>query len=197
MKLLGLSGNKGAGKDTVAEYLRQQGWITISYADTLKNALQILFNWDKSIFDQSTKELIDPVWNTSPREMCQLLGTEFLREQCKFLNTNIINPLTNQQFTATYHIKRTHQRILDILQYLPNSNIVITDVRFQDELDYIHFMGGSIIKIDRPSLQDNQYSNHPSETFVKSLTKKDVEYYVINDGTIDDLWNKINEEINK
>jgi hypothetical protein len=195
MKLLVISAQKGAGKDTLAQHLVSNGWISLSYADTLKDALMVLFNWDKSIFEHNSKELIDPEWNTSPRQMCQLLGTEFLRQQCSFLNTSIKHPTNNETFNATFHIKRTHQKILKILEYVPNPKIVITDGRFKDELDYVKFMGGSIVKIIRPSMEDNHYSNHPSETYVKSLTEKDVDYTIINNGTIEELWSKIDKII--
>jgi len=191
MKLLLLIGNKGVGKDTLAKSLLNNGWVSLAYADTLKDALMVLFNWDKDIFEQSSKELIDNEWGTSPRQMCQLLGTEFLREKCFFLNTTIYHPITNQPFQATFHIKRVHQKILKLLENNPNINIVITDGRFKDEIEYVKWMDGYTIKIDRPSVSNNEYSNHSSETYIRNLGKDDVNYYIINDGTIQDLWNKI------
>lgn len=195
MNLLLLIGNKGVGKDTLATHLINKGWIQMAYADTLKEALMVLFNWDKSIFNQSTKETIDNEWGTSPRQMCQLLGTEFLREKCSFLNTTIYHPVTNEPFQATFHIKRVHQKILKLLDDNPTSKIVITDGRFKDEIEYVKWMNGTTIKIDRPTVSNNEYSNHLSETYIKNLTQNDVDYYILNDGTINELWNKINNFI--
>lgn len=195
MKLLLLIGNKGVGKDTLATHLINHGWIQMAYADTLKEALMVLFNWDKSIFDQSTKETIDTKWGTSPRQMCQLLGTEFLREKCSFLNTTIYHPVTNEPFQATFHIKRVHQKILKILENNANSKIVITDGRFKDEIEYVKWINGITIKIDRPTVLNNEYSNHQSETYITNLGKDDVDYYILNDETIENLWNKINNII--
>jgi hypothetical protein len=188
MKLLVISGRKGSGKDTLATYLINNGWKSMAYADTLKEALIVLFDWDKSIFEHSTKELIDNEWGTSPREMCQLLGTEFLRERCSFLNTTIYHPISNEPFQATFHIKRIHQKILKLLENDPNTNIVITDGRFPDEIEYAKWMGGIVIKIERPTLIVNQYSNHASEHNIDKLA---YDHLIINDGTKEDMWDKI------
>jgi len=193
MKLIVLCGQKGVGKVTLAQYLINNGWFSIAYADTLKEALMVLFDWDKNIFEQSSKELIDPEWGTSPRLMCQLLGTEFLREKCSFLNTTIYHPFTKEPFQATYHIKRVHQKILKLLDDNPNANIVITDGRFKDEIEYVKWLGGITIKIDRSSVLSNEYSNHDSEKYVGCLNKENVDYYILNNGTINDLWDNIDK----
>jgi hypothetical protein len=194
MKLLVISGKKGSGKDTLATYLINNGWSSMAYADTLKEALMVLFNWDKSIFEHSTKELIDNEWGTSPREMCQLLGTEFLREKCSFLNTTIYHPITKEPFQATFHIKRVHQKILKLLEDNPNTNIVITDGRFPDEIEYVKWMGGKVIKIERPLLQNNEYSNHSSENQIDNLS---YDFLIVNNETIENLWNKFNNILAK
>ena len=193
MKLLLISGRKGSGKDTLATHLINNSWHSMAYADTLKDALLVLFNWDKSIFEQSTKELIDTEWGTSPREMCQLLGTEFLRERCSFLNTTIYHPFTKEPFQSSFHIKRVHQKILKLLENNQNCNIVITDGRFPDEIEYIKWMGGTVIKIERPSLKNNEYSNHSSENQIDKLL---YDYLIVNDGTKEDMWKKIDNTLN-
>ena len=83
--------------------------------------------------------------------MCQQLGT-FLRK----ININ-------------FHIKRLDKDIKKILLSNPNTNIVFSDIRYQNELDYVKSLGGIIIKINR-NVITNEYSNHESETFVNSLS---------------------------
>lgn len=189
MKLLVICGQKGAGKDTLAENLINNGWIKIAYADVLKEALMTLFGWDKTYFEHNKKEVVDEEWNTTPRQMCQLLGTEFLRETCSFLNTEVYHPINNTIFKASFHIKRVHQKITQLVSENPDVNIVITDGRFADEIDYVRWMGGNVIKIIRPSMKTNEYSSHVSETFVDQLDSEDL--LIVNDETVEQLWNKL------
>lgn len=71
-----------------------------------------------------------------------------------------------------------------------SANIVFTDVRFQNEADYVHSLGGVVVRIVRPGLIAG---NHESE-----LKQCDVsaDYEVVNDGSIEGLHKKILEIVN-
>jgi hypothetical protein len=77
---------------------------------------------------------------------------------------------------------------LKLLENNQNCNIVITDGRFPDEIKYVKWMGGTVIKIERPSLKNNEYSNHTSENQIDKLL---YDYLIVNDGTKEDMWNKL------
>jgi len=62
---------------------------------------------------------------------------------------------------------------------------VFTDVRFQNEADYVRSIGGIIVRIVRPGIISG---NHESE-LKQSEIAADLE--IVNDGTIEDLHNKI------
>ena len=62
---------------------------------------------------------------------------------------------------------------------------VFTDVRFQNEADYVRSIGGIIVRIVRPGIISG---NHESE-LKQSEIAADIE--IVNDGTIEDLHNKI------
>ena len=64
-------------------------------------------------------------------------------------------------------------------------NHVFTDVRFQNEADYIRDLGGIIVRIVRPGIIAQ---NHESE-LKQSEIAADIE--IVNEGTIEDLHNKI------
>ena len=64
-------------------------------------------------------------------------------------------------------------------------NHVFTDVRFQNEADYIRGLGGIIVRIVRPGIISE---NHESE-LKQSEIPADIE--IVNDGSIEDLHNKI------
>jgi hypothetical protein len=63
--------------------------------------------------------------------------------------------------------------------------IVFTDVRFQNEADYVRSIGGIIVRIVRPGIISG---NHESELKQADIPA-DIE--IVNDGTIEDLHNKI------
>jgi len=68
-----------------------------------------------------------------------------------------------------------------------DTNIVITDVRYQNELDMIHKNGGIIIKINRP---DNiNIDDHESENYIDYI--KNYDYCINNNASIDDLSEQI------
>jgi len=67
--------------------------------------------------------------------------------------------------------------------------IVYTDVRFQNEADYVRSKGGIIVRIVRP---EQIAENHESE-LKQCEVAADIE--IVNDGTIEDLHNKIKQLI--
>ena len=65
------------------------------------------------------------------------------------------------------------------------NQVAYTDVRFQNEADYIRSKGGIIVRIVRPGIISG---NHESELKQCEIAA-DIE--IVNDGTIEDLHNKI------
>lgn len=69
--------------------------------------------------------------------------------------------------------------------------LVYTDVRFQNEADYVREQGGIVVRIVRPG---QIAENHESE-LKQSEVAADIE--IVNDGTIEDLHNKIRAMLTK
>ena len=182
-----LVGKKGAGKDTLASTLISRGWKRFAFADTIKEALCVLMGWSMDYFEHPIKEANDPVWNTTPRQMCQLIGTEFLRNQCSFFNTEIRHPNTNTGFNASFHIKRLHMKLCEFISENPDvPGIVITDGRFPDELSYVRdFLHGQLWKIERESL--NSIDMHESEANINRFPVEWFDRIIQNNGTIYEL----------
>ena len=177
--IIGLVGNKRVGKDTCADYLcHTHNFKKYSFATYLKQSLKILFDWTDESFNDDNKEKVDEYWSNnnsiiSPRFMCQELGT--------FLRNIDIN----------FHIKRLDK---DIQKHLLNNtlyerkNIIFSDIRYQNELDYVKSIGGIIIKINRDTLL-NEYSNHESETSINVLTN--INHIINNNFTQEELYKNI------
>jgi len=57
VKLIGLCGLIGSGKNTVAEHLMDEhNFISVSFAETLKDAAACIFGWDRDMLEGDTKE---------------------------------------------------------------------------------------------------------------------------------------------
>lgn len=187
--LIVLSGKKGSGKDTIADMFVKKGWIKVAFAQFIKKALIELMGWDESVLNNQEKEKNDKYWDISPRFMMQYLGTEVLRNS---LGDKLCKNISYQgkEYQASFHIKRLHQLIVPLLE--DNKNVIIVDGRFQDEIDYVKWMGGLTIGIrGRENL--NEYSNHSSEKDINHF--QNIDLVINNSGTLESLTNKVNHFI--
>jgi hypothetical protein len=140
--IIGVCGFIGSGKDTVADYLTNfHGFRRESFANSLKDAVALVFGWDRTMLEGRTKqarewrEQVDPWWaarlnmpNLTPRLMLQLWGTEVCRKG--FHDDIWIASLENK---------------------LRNSkdDIVISDCRFPNEIKSIRDAGGIVVRVVR------------------------------------------------
>ena len=143
--IIGVSGYKGAGKDTIANVLQTSfGFEKMSFAQPIKDIVHNTFGIDKAILsgddgEREFRETSIPEWfYLSPRDMMQKIGMAF-RDN---LNKDIwVKVLENK-------IKNTKK------------NIVIPDVRFQNELDMINNYG-FCVGVKRPGYNgDAHRSEH-------------------------------------
>ena len=209
--IVGVCGFQGSGKDTVADYLvNVHGFRRISFAGTLKDAVSAIFGWDRELLEGRTKESrdwrekVDKWWanklnmpHLTPRWVLQYWGTEVAR---KAFHDNI-------------WIHSVEYKLVNI-----SDNVVISDVRFPNEIKSIKDAGGMIIRTHRgpdpewyraaeivnkgpttnlswasnKAFLDN-YKIHVSET---SWIGTDFDAILDNDGTIDDLYSQINQLLN-
>jgi len=183
MKVIGLTGLPRSGKDTVGVYLADwHKFKRMSFAGPLKEAAAKLLNRplcqmdgvneDGSPFD---REAVLPEWGFTTRHFLQWLGTEGMRR-------------FDQEFWVKHLEIRLgeHSRGIAVpggFKY-PNS-VVVTDVRFQNEVDMIRKYGGVIIEVRRPGTAK---SGHASDQGVQ-LGSQDV--VIENDGTLPQFYEKL------
>lgn len=103
----------------------------------------------------------------TPRLVLQLLGTEGGRD--------VIHP--NIWVNATLGNLKEDEKV------------IVTDVRFPNEVLGIKQRKGIVVRVVRPSKVST--STHPSETSLNDF--KDWDYVIINDGTLEDLEEKVIE----
>jgi len=167
--IIGLVGKKFSGKDTLADYLvKKYGFIKYAFAKPLKEACKILFiTSDDQLNRPDLKEVVDKRWNMTPREMMQYVGTDVIR--------NNIDP--------NFWIKHFEYWF----EENKNNNIIVTDIRFLNELMAIKKVGGITIKICRDTISITD--SHISEIETDTLT--DVDHVIFNNSTKVDLYNTI------
>jgi hypothetical protein len=179
-KIIGVSGRKYSGKDTLGEYLvKHHGYTRLAFADALKEATKNIFGFSDEQVYGNKKEEIDTFWKISPREVLQHLGTNIFRNNMKEILPNVGNDLW------IYVVKR---KILQKLEEEPDAKFVITDVRFPNEVDFIKSIGGMTIKLKRET-EKNQFYNHESEMQIDTLVTT---YEFDNNKSKEELFEQIN-----
>ena len=140
--IIGIAGFQGSGKDTIADYLQNiYGFKRDSFAATLKDAVAAIFGWDRELLEGRTtesrawREQVDAWWadrlnmpNLTPRLVLQQWGTEVARKS--WHDDTWIASLENK-------LARAH------------NDIVITDVRFPNEIQAVRNAGGIVIRVVR------------------------------------------------
>jgi len=140
--IIGIAGFQGSGKDTIADYLQNiYGFKRDSFAATLKDAVAAVFGWDRELLEGRTKEsrawreTVDPWWanrlnmpDLTPRLVLQKWGTEVARRS--WHDDTWIASLENKLSKA-------------------QNDIVITDVRFPNEIQAVRNAGGVVIRVKR------------------------------------------------
>jgi hypothetical protein len=140
--IIGICGLIGSGKGTVADILtKEHGFKKISFADSLKDGVSTIFNWDRKMLEGDTKESRDwrekqdDFWSNetgkeiTPRLVLQLFGTECMR----------------QGFFDGIWVSLVKQKILAN----PDKNWVVPDVRFPNEVSTISELGGKVWQVRR------------------------------------------------
>lgn len=181
--LIGLTGKKQSGKDTVAEHLIEEyGFTRYAFADPIKEACQAIFGFTKEQCWGKEKELIDPFWHISPRKALQIIGTELFQFELPKYAPELA------EIGRTFWVQRFALWYEKFLEKYPDGGVVISDVRFPFEADMIKSLGGTIIKIVRPSEQYNDM--HSSETEMDQIQ---YDYLLNNTRTIEDLKIAVDE----
>jgi hypothetical protein len=140
--IVGFCGFIGSGKDTAADYLiNYHGFRRDSFANSLKDAVSQVFGWDRILLEGRTKEgrkwreQVDTWWaerlnipHLTPRWVLQHWGTEVCR----------------QGFHDDVWIASLENRLRK-----SKDDIVISDVRFPNEIQAIKRAGGKVVRIVR------------------------------------------------
>jgi len=172
MLIIGITGKKRHGKDTVSDYLVEKyGFKKYVLADILKRALKEMFSLTDDQLWGNKKEVKDKFWNYSPRELMQIVGTNLIRDQ----------------FDKDFFVKSLRKKILEE----SFERVIVSDIRFLNEVKMIEDLGGIVYRVKRNSIKNED--SHCSEN---DLDNK--EFITIQNNTsLNELYNKIDIIMNK
>lgn len=139
--LLGITGKAGAGKSTAADYLVSRGWVRVKMADPLKNMMRAMGLSDRHI-EGDLKEVPCPLLQgKTPRYAMQTLGTEWGRQM---IGPEVWTELARREIA------------LCMAQGL---DVVVDDVRFENEAAVIRELGGMVLQIERGGVDTGTHAS--------------------------------------
>jgi hypothetical protein len=137
--IIGIVGFIGSGKGTVGDILAQKGFHKDSFAAPLKDATSVIFNWPRNMLEGDTnisrlwREKKDEYWSSqfgydfTPRLALQLMGTEVGRK------------IFHEDLWIISLLNRARGQ----------DKVVVTDVRFKNEIKCIRESGGFVVRVKR------------------------------------------------
>jgi hypothetical protein len=192
--LIGVIGKKQSGKDTVANHLvTKYGFQKYSLADPMKIACRHIFLMSDEQLWGDQKEVIDMRYNTTPRKILQVMGTELFQYDIYNHIPEMAGGVKPRELWIN-RFKLWYSKKIDpnvaIKQRL-SKHIVISDVRFPHEAKIIKELGGFLIKVFRPG-ENKKIDGHPSEQEMDDII---FDHLVINDRALRDLHIEVDRVI--
>lgn len=194
--IVGLLGFIGSGKGTAGDILKDMGFTPISFAKGVKDITAEMFGWPRHLLEGDTqhsrewREKPDNFWSSefgkefTPRLALQLMGTEVGRD--------------------VFHKDFWVIKLKNYIDNAPEQNYVITDVRFQNEIEFINKIAGTLIEIKR-GITPHWYEiaskanrgDHKAEAFMIEQSGVhesewrwvggNIDHTIDNDGSLEDL----------
>lgn len=162
--IVGITGKARHGKSECGKYLvEQHGYTQLSFAEPIRTFMINFLDLKGGLQElDDIKEIPHQMFNgKTPRYVMQKMGTDFMRDMIwgdVWVNRCI-------EMAKKY------------------DNVVISDVRFDNEAQAIVKAGGVIINVIRPDVEI-QLSNHASEA---GISREYIQYNILNDRTVEDL----------
>lgn len=183
--IIGVIGKKRSGKDTFADYVMEHSskdFVKYSFATPVKEICKTAFLLSDEQLYGEEKEDIDDRWGVSARKLMQVIGTDLFRD----LLPKIIPEF--KDISVNLWVKHFEFYCKEN----KDKNIVIPDVRFQNEVDTILRMGGIVIQVtsDRRIVSEDGHSSENVE-----LTGMNV--VIQNNDTLFKYYEKIKETMEK
>ena len=194
--IIGITGRAQNGKDSVGRVLvRSYGFKRYAFADALKSMALVLdpivHITEDYDFVRLSEMIEDRGWEETKqmyevRRFIQVLGTEAVRDHLgEDAWVLALLKQINQDYQWTFAD--------DGISSTPDGNIVVTDVRFPNEVEAIKDWGGYMWRVVRPDHDNGVDPNHPSEAFVDHLQ---VDYEIVA-RNLNELMKGVDDEMRR
>lgn len=161
--IIGLAGKARSGKDTAAAMILDMlpGATKYAFADPLKEGLMAALGLTYEEVHGDLKDTMNPLYGKTNREMLQTFGTDWGRDM---VNTDVW--------------------LLAAQRKIPKGIVVISDIRYDNEADFVR-ENGVLIHVNRKNLDAIAgVADHASEV---GVAVKKVDVQVDNNGTLQEL----------
>jgi hypothetical protein len=197
MKIIGLTGKAGAGKDTAAQFAldwcKRNGFAAerLAFADPLKVSASRALGFQGASWLGSPEETAEcvafcnelkqtgtdiQVIRRGP-DSCELEHSLSGREYLQFFGTEGHRDVFGQEFW----VEVTERKLAEMAWAV--DVVFITDTRFENEAQMVHHHEGEVWEIVRPELESSS-DTHASEA---GLSDDAIEFQLINSGDLADL----------
>ena len=179
-QLLVITGHKRSGKDTAGSYLvEHNGYIKAQPLAVFKKALSEWFGFTPEQMDGNLKEVIDPRWGLSPRQLMQVFGTELMRKALPDLLPEHKAIVGDRLWSLVF--KHWYER-------QPQGKYVLCDMRFLTEYNVLKDIPNTkFIKIE--NFRCPNTDTHQSEREIDLIP---VDHIIYNNGTLEEFYSQLN-----
>lgn len=174
--IIGLHGKAGCGKNTAADFFAYQNKTDtirqLAFGAGVKTVTAAFFNIPIHKF-YNHKDEVSERWGMTHRSMLQKVGTEFAR-----------NTIT-KEYWILYLMPEMEKLLAEGVDI-----IFVTDVRFENEADWVTKLGGYMLKIIRPRAFQlvGEEAEHESE---QVLPERMIDGVLVNDRSPQLLGEKL------
>lgn len=200
--LVGFVGLKRSGKDTAAQALVDRGWTRMAFADPLKEMAMKLRGVWVEVPEGVHLDAAVPVMKDSTghggsfaqyHDVVDALGMEQAKDLVPDVR-RVLQTLGTDCVRGTFGDMAWVAQMRSKLRYALNhgESVVITDVRFPEELDLVQLLGGIVVGVwrgDPVSMMEAREmgsDEHVSERNPYELLER-CDARIYNSGTVDDL----------
>lgn len=179
VRLVGLCGLIGAGKDATARCMRKYGFgPRDGFADDIKRAYSVIHQGEEigGVFIRSWIDVDKVKHVPKVRRALQRIGQGEREDE------------------PDYWVNRLLERVDRVMANDSSEKRVIADVRYGNEVDAIRKRGGKIVRVTRPDAtppEQSDIAQHISERALVEDPRFFPDAEIVNDGTLEELQAKV------
>lgn len=185
--LIGFNASIGAGKTTACQFLREKvGHLNVevvSFAEPMRRALSAMLDIPRAAF-------MDPKLKESPEVLEEIFGSSELT--LRFLMKTLGCEWGRDTIRTDIWLRLFEREVLECRE--ARQLILCDDVRFDDEADLIHQLGGKVIYIGRPQPKLPVRSKNASHISEKGISADRVDSVILNHGTLEEFYDLLRQE---